>query len=181
MVYTRGVYDVNYYRPIFALVVCISEFFNIARAPADSLINAAGHFRQTRNGAIIEVIINIVASLIFIQMFGLVGVALGSLCALMFRTVQVTVYASRSIVKRSIWSFIQKVSISALTAGIIVILVQFLPYIGELSYLSWLLYALSVFGIALAVAAVVTVAFYREDAGVFIGVVRDTLAKKRKK
>jgi len=162
-VYTTTVYDVNYYRPLFAFIACAAEFTFIARMPAQSLVNAAGHFRQTRNGAIVEVVINIVLSVILVQFFGLVGVALGSLCAMLFRTVQMSLYASNHIVKRSFMVFVRKLVLSLATAAIIIVLASLLPEMAEVSYFSWILHALPVFGIALGVTGLFAVLFYREE------------------
>ena len=162
-VYTTGVYDVNYYRPLFAFIACAAEFAFVARLPLSSVVNAAGHFRQTRNGAIVEVVINIVLSVILVQFFGLVGVALGSLCAMLFRTVQMSLYASNHIVKRSFMVFVRKLVLSLATAAIIIALASLLPEMAEVSYLSWILHALPVFGIALGVTGLFAVLFYREE------------------
>jgi len=162
-IYTTGVYDANYYQPLFAIIACAAEFVFIARIPPQSLVNAAGHYRQTRNGAIAEVAINIVLSLIFVQLFGLAGVAFASFCAILFRTVQISFYASNHIVKRNLMVFVWKMLLSILTAGVVIVLVSFLPPMVSISYLSWALYALQVFGIALGVTGLVAVIFYQEE------------------
>ncbi|MCL1843559.1 MAG: polysaccharide biosynthesis C-terminal domain-containing protein [Defluviitaleaceae bacterium] len=180
MAYTTGVYDVDYYRPMFAIVACTAEFFNTARVPAQTLVGAAGHYKQTRNGAIVEVIINIIASLIFVHIFGLVGVAMGSLCALLFRTLQLHAYASKHIAKRSFWVFVQKISVAGLSALLIVLLVQLLPGMGTQSLFSWFLYALSVVGVAAVVTAIITFIFYRDVIVIIYGIIRKMVLKKRK-
>ena len=167
-VYTSGVDDVNYYRPVFAYLVCIAQFSQILRTPYESVVYAAGHFKLTRNGAIVEAAIQVVISISLVYFLGLVGVAIGALCAAIFRTVQYAVYVSRNIVERSIWTAIKKFILSLISAGIIVVIASFLPEMKAVSYTAWILHALPVFGIAVGVTTLVAVIFYREEAVMLI-------------
>ena len=54
IIYTHGVTDVNYVRPLFSLVLVIGGVFNCFRVPYRVITIAAGHYKQTRNGAIAE-------------------------------------------------------------------------------------------------------------------------------
>ena len=162
-VYTAGVYDVNYYRPIFAYLVCISQFSQILRKPYESVVYAAGCFKQTRNGAIVEALVQVVISLSLVYFLGLVGVAIGALCAAIFRTVQYAFYVSQNIVVRSVWIAIKKFFLSIVTAVIIIVSTRYLPEMTDISYSAWILHALPVFGIAVGVTLLVAVIFYREE------------------
>jgi len=174
-VYTLGIDDVDYYRPLFALLACIAEFFFAARSPYQAIINAAGHFRQTRNAAFVEIGINITISVILVQWLGLVGAIIGILCSLVFRTVVFAVYVSRNIVVRSMWVFARRMLVSLLTAGMILAVAQLLPEMAEITYISWILYALPVFGIAVGVTALSTLLFYREEAWILWEKVRSLI------
>jgi hypothetical protein len=167
-VYTSGVDDVNYYRPVFAFLVCIAQFSQMLRAPYESVVYAAGHFKQTRNGAIAEAVIQVSISITLVYFLGIVGVAIGALCSAIFRTVQYAVYVSRNIVKRSVWIAIKKFVLSLISAAVIIAFVQFLPEMNAISYIAWILHALPVFGIAVGVMTSVTVIFYREEAVMLI-------------
>jgi O-antigen/teichoic acid export membrane protein len=162
-VYTQGVDDVNYYRPIFAYLVCIAQFSYMLRAPYESVVYAAGHFKQTRNGAIAEAIIQVVISLALIYFLGLIGVAIGALCSAIFRTVQYAIYVSRNIVERSVWTVIRKFLISILSASLIILVARYLPEMAEVGYIAWILHALPIFGVAVGVTVLVAVVFYREE------------------
>ena len=132
------------------------------------MVYAAGHFKLTRNGAIVEAAIQVVISISLVYFLGLVGVAIGALCAAIFRTVQYAVYVSRNIVERSIWTAIKKFILSLISAGIIVVIASFLPEMKAVSYTAWILHALPVFGIAVGVTTLVAVIFYREEAVMLI-------------
>lgn len=66
------------------------------------LVDAAGHFKQTRNGAIFEAFLNVIVSVTLVIKFGLIGVTIGTFCALLFRTLQYSIYASKNILQRNI-------------------------------------------------------------------------------
>lgn len=117
-VYTAGVNDADYTRPLFAVIFCLAEFLWCIRIPYQSVVLAAGRFKETRNGAIAEPLINIVVSVILVFKVGIVGVAIGTLVAMAFRTVQYAVYMSREIVPRSIVLFVYKVGVIGLCMAI---------------------------------------------------------------
>ena len=100
-IYTNKVTDVNYIRPAFAYIIILAHFFNGIRMPYQMVVQAAGHYKQTKKGAIIEPILNIVLSIIFVFRYGLIGVSIGTLAATVFRTVQYSMYMRRNLVIRS--------------------------------------------------------------------------------
>ena len=165
-VYTSGVNDVDYTRPLFGVIFCLAEFLWCIRIPYQSVVLAAGKFRETRNGAIAEPIINIVVSVILVFKIGIVGVAVGTLVAMAFRTIQYAVFMSHNIVKRSLWVFIKKVIIIA--CGIAVSC-----FLGSLvekpctNYLEWFVLALLRAGIVLAVYVIFVMVFERKNVRAF--------------
>jgi len=176
-VYTKGIEDVEYNRPLFAYIACIAQGFFVLRIPYQELVMAAGHFKQTRNGAIMEVAINIIISIVLVFQFGLVGVAIGSLCAMLFRTVQYAIYMSRNIIQRKLWTFIRKILLSILNAIIIIIIVQILPEMVDITYVAWLLLALMVLGVSASVTVLFAVVFYREELRIFVSTVRSVIQR----
>lgn len=177
-IYTRGITDADYSRPLFAYILCAAEYVFTARKPYQSLINAAGHYRQTRNGAILEAALNVGISVALVSQLGLVGVAIGTLCAMIFRTVQYAVYASKHIVKRSLWVFAGRFLSSIANILITVVIVRLLPSPEVNSYLSWVLAALSVFAVSVTVTALFTAIFYREDFLRACGIMKNIIKKK---
>lgn len=98
--YTKGVSDVNYTEPIFASVAVIAQMVMCIRQPYLTVVRAAGHYKQTRNGAIIEAGLNVIISMILTHILGIVGVAIGTLTANLFRTLQFAVYMRNNIINR---------------------------------------------------------------------------------
>ena len=99
--YTRDITDVNYYRYTFAILIVLSQLGWAIRQPFSELVKAAGHFKQTQKGAWVEAILNIVISVLFVVKFGIVGVAIGTLTAMIIRTVEYIFYTSKNLLHRA--------------------------------------------------------------------------------
>lgn len=97
LVYTRGIVDAQYDQLWLGYVMVLASSLTILRLPYQMISEAAGHFHQTRNGAIWEVILHIVLSVVFAGFYGVTGVALGALFSSLIRTVQLAWYANRRI------------------------------------------------------------------------------------
>lgn len=106
--YTEGVDDVNYRQPLFAALFILSESIFCIRTPYQDLIEAKGVFKELRNGAVIEMAINIVLSIILVRKVGLIGVSIGTLVAMIFRTVQYVYYLRKNIIYRPITLFLKR-------------------------------------------------------------------------
>ena len=96
--YTKGVNDVNYIRPLFAFLIINAEFLYCLYLPYQSLVLANANFKEAKNGAYIEAVINITLSLILIKPFGLVGIAMGTFCAMLYRNIDYIIFVSRNII-----------------------------------------------------------------------------------
>ena len=99
-IYTSGVNDVNYIQPAFACLLVLAQWIFLIRIPYDNVVSAAGHYRQTKPGAYIEILINLAVSLSTVRRFGLIGVMAGTLSAVFARTVYIAWYLSKNILNR---------------------------------------------------------------------------------
>ncbi len=99
-VYTKGITDADYVRPVFGFLIVASEYIWAIRLPYSSLTLAAGHFKETRNGAWVEAFTNIIISTILVFNFGIVGVAIGTITAMSIRTIEFMIHCSKHILKR---------------------------------------------------------------------------------
>lgn len=121
-VYTRGIEDANYSRYLFGILLVLAEFMYATRSPYSNLVFAAGEFKGTKVGAFIESGLNIVISLALVRWFGLIGVAIGTLVAMTFRTIDYAVYLSKYVLKRSLKVFVKNLVLSITVAAISYIL-----------------------------------------------------------
>ena len=101
-IYTREITDINYIEPLFGAVAVIAQMVMCIRQPYLTVVQAAGHYKQTRNGAFLEAGLNIVISVLLTYKFGLVGVATGTLIANLCRTLQYIFYLSKNVLMRSV-------------------------------------------------------------------------------
>lgn len=180
-VYTMGVTDVNYIRPVFAYLIVLAYAVYTIRSPYNLLAHAAGHYRQTRNGAFVEAAINIVVSVIGVYFLGIVGVALGTLCAMSFRTVQYALYLSKNILERSFSIFIKRVSVSVLASLISILIVNLLPKFTVDSYFTWVLLAIETALVTLSVTLLTNLLLSKTELFETFNYVKSVLLRKRGK
>lgn len=101
--YTSQVTDVNYIEPAFAVIAVLAQMVMCIRQPYLTVVRAAGHYKQTKNGAVAEAVLNIVISSVLTYFWGIVGVAIGTLVANLFRTLQFVMYLRKNIIDRPVF------------------------------------------------------------------------------
>ena len=178
-VYTRGVTDADYHRPLFGVLLTLAEAVYCIRIPYNNVTLAAGHYRQTRNGAFLEAGINIVGSVILVIPFGICGVALATLLAMTVRTMQYAVYLSRHILQRRLSVFLGRCTVNILSSGACVLLFSVLPKPHVASYWDWVLYAIPVFAVTAVVVLLVNSLCYRTDAENLWIIFKNSIQKRR--
>lgn len=97
--YTKGS-DINYIFPVLGYLFGLMELLNLFRIPTVCTINIAGHFKETINRTIIESSINLIASVVFVIFWGIEGVVLGTVVALIYRTIDIWLYTNKKILYR---------------------------------------------------------------------------------
>lgn len=162
-VYTAGIADANYARPIFALILAVSQFVGCIRTPYQNLIDAAGHFKQTRNSAMIEAAVNITISVLAVFWFGLLGVAIGTLVSTVYRTIYLMMYASKNILKKTTLNSIKRTLVSLLEIASIYFLTKLITNINVTDYFSWLIHAIIVGFVSCIVVLMYSMIFDRKD------------------
>ncbi len=101
--YTDGVGDVNYLDKWLPLLFALVFFLSTGRRAAARVIEFAQHYQATQSRAIIESVINLSVSIVCSFRFGIYGVLLGTIAALLYRTNDIIIYANRMILQRSPW------------------------------------------------------------------------------
>lgn len=140
--YTLGVSDADYVRPMLAILFIAVGVISNIRVPAYTIINSAGHFKETRSRAIAEAVINLTASLLFVQLIGTEGVLLGAICSYCYRTIDVLLYASRKILKTSLNPTIYKVVVNIFLSVFAALPVHLFVQINPKTLYEWFVYAI---------------------------------------
>lgn len=179
-IYTKNVTDVNYIRPAFAYTILLAQFFNGVRLPYQMVVQAAGHYKQTKNGAIFEPIMNITLSIIFVFKYGLVGVAVGTLAATIFRTVQYSEYMRRNLVIRSWFITPMHIAVSALESAVTIIAFHAIGFSVPRGYGEWVIQGIASMVIATIVVAAGSLLFYRKDTKLMMSKIGNIVHKKKR-
>lgn len=165
MVYTNGVSDANYNVPVFSYLIVCAQAAYCMRLPYNIMVLAAGHYKQTQASAIIEAIINVVLSITLVFAYGLIGVAIGTLVAMMYRTIYFVIYLSKNILKRKTSYFVKRIFIDMLIATTVLLTVKVFQWHFELSsntYFAWFVLACKVSVVTILISVVVNIIFYRK-------------------
>lgn len=160
-VYTNGITDANYYQPLFATLLTMAHAGHCLRLPYNIAILAAGHYRQTQSNYIIAATINIVISISTVISFGLIGVTLGMLVAMVYQTLWMAYYVSENLIRIPLKNFVKQICVDIFTVIIAVLLTSNIK-LGELTYISWLFMAIKVALIWVAVVGIINLAIYRD-------------------
>lgn len=162
-VYTMDITDVNYIIPLFGFLIVISEFVWAIRVPYSSLTLSAGHFKQTKRGAWIEAILNIIISILLVIKYGIIGVAIGTLVSMTVRTIEFIYYSNKYILERNIFVSVNKLFVVILETILVVFISKLINMQIINSYLSWFLYAIFIFIISSIIIVSINYIFYKKE------------------
>ena len=179
-VYTHGITDVDYIRPVFAYLLVLSEFMWCIRLPYSSITLAAGHFKETRKGAWIEAISNITISLVLVWRFGIVGVAIGTLVAMIIRTIEYIYHANKYILERKNRTSIYRIALLVAEMIVIIIISNLIPLFEVTSYLTWIMYACIIVAIAMVVVIPTNIIIYRTEVKQLVNIIKKNIFKSNK-
>ncbi len=162
-IYTSGITDANYIRPLFGILIVISEYVWAIRQPYNELVKASGHFKETKTGAWIECILNITISILLVKKLGLVGVVIGTLVATLVRTIELIYHANKYILRRSNFQSVIKIGLIILETVIIIVLCNHLPLISYINFSKWIINAVMVFLVSCMVTIVINYVVFKDD------------------
>lgn len=160
-VYTAGINDANYIIPYFPYLMCAAVACRCLQLPYNIVVQAAGHFKETQNSAIIEPVLDIVFSILFVSKFGLSGVAMGFLISITYRMLYLSLYLTRHILNTSRMQLVKRYIVDIIIVAAIVAVCSFIPEC-QISYFSWILMAVKVLALASVVTAVLNMIFYQQ-------------------
>jgi O-antigen/teichoic acid export membrane protein len=109
-IYTEGM-DINYVYKYFPVMFVGMNLIVSLRIPSIILINTAGHFKEVKNYAVVEAVLNLVISFVLSLRIGIYGVLIGTIVGGIYRTPILANYSNVNIAKRKNWVYIRKVII----------------------------------------------------------------------
>lgn len=158
--YTKNMFDTNYYLPILGMLFVFVGIANNLRVPAKTLVDAAGHYKKTRNKALIEMSINLFGQILFCFLFGIYGALLGCLLSYSYRTIDFIIYTNKNITLTSTATSVKRILVSFITGTVIISLVTTFLFINPENYYIWVFNSVV---ITLIVGVIYTIVYYILD------------------
>jgi O-antigen/teichoic acid export membrane protein len=162
MIYTTGVKDANYQQPLFAFLICLALYILSIREPYIIMTYNAGLFRETQKYAYIEAILNIAISVILVNAFGLIGVAIGTAISAFYRYISTLLFLKNNVLERSVWISIRKLIIFMIPFFASLIFGYHLMH-HEFTLIQWIIQAILFTCISLAFHVFIDLIFYRDQ------------------
>lgn len=161
-VYTNGIHDADYTQPVFAAVLTIAFAVRAIRMPYNFLILAAGHYKQTQSNYIIAMLMNIALSVLTVKIWGLTGVAVGTLAAMLYQTLWMARYDYKNIIITPLGQLGKLILLDVLTCMTGCICTFKIPMLS-ISYNAWIIQALGVFLVWFVIVLAMNLVFYRSE------------------
>lgn len=178
-VYTKSITDANYIQYTFGYLIVVAQFIWSIRQPYNELIKAAGRFKETKKGAIVEALSNIIISIILVSKYGLVGVAIGTIVAMSLRTIEFIYYTNKHILNRSLHYSIKKIILVIIESIMIFYFSRYLPYLDNINYLNWFANATITVFVTFVVVMLINLLFCREELYEVFKVFRHIISKMK--
>ena len=139
--YTKGVTDTNYIYTSLPLLFCIVQMLSWSRFVGGNLIGVAGRVKKAVWVNVLEAVINLTCSVIFVQKFGIVGVLFATVIALIPKVIYCNYVGDRIILKRSCWNTIKILGTNFILFFAVVLIKPYI-HIEVNSYLSFAIYGI---------------------------------------
>lgn len=161
-VYTNGLTDTNYIQPLFAAILVLAYGIRCLRTPYNIWILAAGHFKQTQRCHITAAALNLIVSVIAVSRLGLIGVAVGTIIAMCYQTMWMTLYTTRKLIKCPVSHVLKQYFADLLAAAAICATTSWIQ-LEQNSYVGWFVMAMKVATIALVCIITTSIIFHRKQ------------------
>ena len=144
LLYTKGINDANYNRPLLGIILMAAECIFCIRDPYVNMAYSAGHFKQVSKYAYIEAVITVVVSAVLALLWGVNGVAFGLFVSAIYRTATQVLYLKKNILFRKASVFIKKFICFAIASVVCAVVSYVLFAKPEITIFSWVFYAVKV-------------------------------------
>lgn len=142
-VYTIDMKDVQYVRPVIAVLFTLLVFLQNVRIPGLTIICAAGHYKETRYQAGLEAAINIVVSLALVWSMGMTGVLLGTVCSYGYRSFEIILYTNRHLIPGTAKTAFSRIIRNLVVTAVLIAAGIWLIPQNMTSFINWFIYAVA--------------------------------------
>lgn len=124
------------------------------------MINAKGHYDETKNRALIEMTICLIGQAIFVHKFGIIGVLIGTILAYLYRTLDVIIYSNRKVLNKKTTKTFIRIVVNIILMCLIVMFVKVNFEID--SYLTWIIYSIITAILSFIIISIANIIFDKE-------------------
>ncbi|MBE6585788.1 MAG: hypothetical protein E7645_04580 [Ruminococcaceae bacterium] len=151
--YTAGTTDANYTQPMFAFLMVMAEALNCLTWPCFNLTIAGNKLRESRIGAYGEAAINVGVSLALVFWNPLVGIAIGTLAAVLFKSIFYIVFSGKKVLCISVPRMIANaIVVSGILMAVSAIGMAVIQNFALNSYLLWIVAGFCTFTVVAVIA-----------------------------
>ena len=140
LIYTEHTTDINYDAPVFAALICLAYALYCLRLPFNSMILAAGHYKNTQGIYIAGAAINVTLSILAVSRWGLVGVAMGTIAAMLYQVLHMGYYVIANLKIHSFRKTVKQCIFDILVIALVLFATSGIAGTGG-SWLGWILLA----------------------------------------
>lgn len=165
ILYTCHISDINYIYPLFGFLLVWAKFLQSIRLPYNYMVFAAGHYKQTQKSSMIEASINLIVSILLVMKYQLIGVAIGTILAMSYRTLYLVWYLEKHIIYRKVQYFIAHLFLDVLVIISVCFFYLFLKKfcVPSANWLIWVVISCVVFCFSFLLSSLVHFLFFRKD------------------
>ena len=128
--YTAGA-DINYIDWKLPVLFSTYQLISYGRISSNNIISFAGKFKETQWRAWLETGINLVVSFVCVFQFGIYGVLIGTIAALLYRANDIIIFANKVVLNRSPWPTYRRWLIDLVVFSVLVFLFVSIPMLVD--------------------------------------------------
>jgi len=174
LIYTEHTTDVDYDVPLFAALICIAYALYCLRLPFNEMILAAGHYKNTQKIFVAAASINLTLSILSVSHWGLIGVAIGTIAAMLYQMLHMGYYVIKQLKVHSIMKSAKQYIVDIITI-ILVLLATSVISDTEATWLGWIILAVKHAAVITVCIIAMNLAFYNQES---MQIVRKVIKKK---
>lgn len=162
LLYTKNVNDIAYAQPVFSAIITIANAMFCYRLPYVVAIQSVGGYKDTQWIFAIAAAINLMISISMVSKFGIIGIAVGTLVAMIYQTFALAVYCKNKVYKQKFNEFIKVFILDYLELVVIFVITSRFSF-TQVSILEWLELAVKDTLIASCIVIIIQLVFNKKN------------------
>ena len=162
--YINNVSDINYIRITFGVIIIISEVLTMLTNSYTNIIYVIGAYKETKMHGWIECLINIFLSIFLVNKFGIVGLAIGTVTATLYRLIVSINYVNKNVLDINISKLTKKYFLNiAVSITYIVININIIDFLLINDFVTWTIYLIVDFMVFSLLIVCINCMFFKQD------------------